>query len=103
MFPKFLNATVTKQELEYYFDATYERRTKYVIKGERSLKFDNATWISYYLWLYLVKNRKLTGEEARNTQQFNNAFDRFGGPESAIEIPRIAHNNFLDLFTTTRP
>lgn len=100
IYPKFLNATVSERDLEDYFDAGFIRRTRQ-IDDEMNSKFDHYTWQQFNLWMYLSQDGQLPNEDAETNKRFGRLFSDWSGPDDPRSIPRSAHRDWLDLFTST--
>lgn len=99
MYYKFLNATVTAEDLEKYFDATSTRLSE-EISGEDNPDYDQHTWLAFYLWMYLAQNGQLPNEPNVNERDFGGAFQSFR-PRNPRSIPKVAYRKWLDLFAST--
>lgn len=98
LYSKFLNASISKNELEDYFDATPERRTK-IIDDDHNPHCDHATWIQYNTWLYLVQSGELPDEAPENVKAFGAQFSSWGKPDDPKSVPRDANRKWIDLFS----
>ena len=101
LYSKFLNAAVSVTDLEDYFDATEIRRSR-EIADERNTDYDHDTWLQFSYWMYLVQDGQLPEEEERIVKEINRDFSgNPWAPNRIRQIPKEAHQMWLDVFTAT--
>ncbi|MEH6773652.1 MAG: P-loop NTPase fold protein, partial [Cereibacter changlensis] len=99
LFPKFLNSTISKIELENYFGATQLVLEQYLQNGDPNPDFDHAKSMQFTLWLYIVQKGKM--DDPVEAKHFGRMFDSFGNPRSVSSLPRRIHDEWLNIMRVT--
>jgi hypothetical protein len=98
IYKSFISLSFGEDDLEHYFDATFERRT-HRIDGEYNSDFDRYTMSQYYSWLYLAKAGKLPDDEPGMQEFIRGLFSEWSvGPDDPQSIPMRVRYKWLELF-----
>lgn len=97
IFDKMVSASLSKDELVAYLDATSDRINKLLPGVDHNENFDHATWYTFRLWQLILSNG---AEVFEGIDNFRNAFGRFVEVRRAGRIPGEIYRDWLSTFRT---
>lgn len=102
LYPMFLNATVSVEDLALYIGATETKVTER-INGEYNSEYEHEIYWKYQTWLYLVQDGRLENVGAETVSEIGRQFDDFGRLRKPRKLPMKIHLEWLDQFSFYNP
>lgn len=97
LFPRFLDATISRSELESYLGAS-EKTLSQELDGQHNPSYDRKLFFRYYTWLFIIGGGKISGAPEGLTQHISKQFDSFGYDQDARKLPAKINSRWLDRF-----
>lgn len=103
LYPKFLNATISDDELVSYFGATERAIQQDIEDGEYNNDYDPAIFWRFYTWTFIVNNGVLNLSDPNLIKEIGGQFARAGIRREAASFPMKIHLMWLDTFNFLNP
>lgn len=98
LYPNFLNATVSEEDLEAYIGANFDNINQ-EIGGEHNDNFDHFIFWKYATWLFLSGNSDLSEADPHFRGEVTKQFSVHGLYDDISKIPIRAHRRYIDRFS----